>query len=330
MSEITADNELTRVTARRFLQLLVFASLAPIGFFLIAYPVLPARMTESSYQLLIFLSIAHVPITGFFWFDDRYRAHMNANPKTYYLTPALIIAACAFVPVTFGQAGANYLFLIYFAWLLWHYGKQNWGILCLFSIGTKSPMPTKLERYICNAAPVFGVMGAAASLSQASSFASILPALYWTGLAGSIAVAAATLYVVGQQLNKGTDRIRIAMTAIAGWFFLPTFLNAEFGVTSYATAHAVQYFVMMYALAADRKQRATVVRLIVITVLAVAGYFFANSFNNSALWGSAVLVGAAIGTGITMSHFFLDSRLWRLREPFQRGAVKESFDFLFR
>lgn len=82
---------------------------------------------------------------------------------------------------------------------------------------------------------------------------------------------------------------------------------------------------MMYALAADTKQRATVVRLIVITAAAIGGYFALTNLNQT----EPIIITTAIGTGITMSHFFLDSRLWRLREKFQRGAVKESFDFLF-
>lgn len=330
-STTSLDGALTRLTARRFLQLMIFVSIAPIAFFLIARPALPAQLTESSYQLLIFLAVAHVPITAFFWFDDRYREHINADWKTYYLIPAIIIASCALVPILFGTSGANYLFLVYFSWLLWHYGKQNWGILCLFSFGTKSPMPSASERHICTVAPIFGTLGALSGFTQVKDtiIASLLPALYWVGLTGTLAVTAATVFVVVRQLAKSIDPLRTAMTAVAGLFYLPTFVSAQYGVLAYATAHACQYFVMMYVMAGDRKQRATIARLIVITLLAIVGYYAVSSVNSSALWGEAVIVTVAIGTGITMTHFFLDSRLWRLREPFQRGAVKDSFAFLF-
>lgn len=313
-----------------FLALLLGASLAPIAFFLLLHPTLPAEVSGAGQQLLIFLAIAHVPITAFFWFDDRYRAHINANWRLYYLAPVGIIAAAGAVPLAFGSTGADYLFLFYFVWLLWHYGKQNWGILCLFSFGTKTSMPSKLHRWICNAAPVFGALGATAGLAQAQAFAPVLPLIYWAGAVGTAIVAAATLYAVSTELAEKLNWRRIVMTATCGLFFVPTFLSVHHGVLAYATAHACQYFVMMYALAADRKQRAIVLRLAAITVAAVGGYFVQLSFNDTAIWGQAVIVGTAIGTGITMSHFFLDSHLWRLREPFQRGAIKESFAFLFR
>jgi hypothetical protein len=33
--------------------------------------------------------------------------------------------------------------------------------------------------------------------------------------------------------------------------------------------------------------------------------------------------------GIVMTHFVLDAGIWRLREPFQRGYMRERFSFVF-
>lgn len=330
-NEIPVAQATGAVTARRFLILVLFVSIAPIVFFTFLHSALPGHFANAGLQLFGFLAVAHVPITLFFWIDPRYRAHINKSPMIYYGLPLSIIAGSAAIPLAFGRGGVAYLFLFYFVWLLWHYGKQNWGILCLFAVGTKSPMPTKLERWICNAAPVAGVMGGVAALAQAKSsvFSPILQILFFLGAAATSAVVIATIYVAAKQIKGGYPPLRIAMMAVCGLFFVPAFFNTGVGVLAYGSAHAAQYFVIMYALAADRKQKATALRLGSITLLAVVGFFAATSFNNAALWGAAAAVAAATIIGITISHFVLDSYLWRLREPFQRGAVKESFDYLF-
>ena len=43
-------------------------------------------------------------------------------------------------------------------------------------------------------------------------------------------------------------------------------------------------------------------------------------------WGFAAY-GAFLG--VVMAHFILDAGIWRLREPFQRGYMREKFYFVF-
>jgi hypothetical protein len=257
---------------------------------------------------------------------------MASDVGTYYGVPALIIGTATAVPLIFGAVGLTYLFIGYFVWLLWHYGRQNLGVLSLVSIGTKTPAPSKIERHLYDAACIAGLMGALATLPQAkeSVLAPVLNISYWVGLGMMVAIVAACTLVFFGNYRRGDTNQRLIMTALVSVFFVPSFLPTNFNVAAYAHAHALQYFVIMYTLAGDRQQGNLVIRLGALSLLAVVGYYISIWLNDKTLLGDWVTVGSAAGIGITMTHFFLDSRLWRLREPFQRAAVKESFSFLFK
>jgi hypothetical protein len=50
---------------------------------------------------------------------------------------------------------------------------------------------------------------------------------------------------------------------------------------------------------------------------------------DNSIWGAAEPFAAGIALGIVMAHFIIDAGVWKLRKPFQREAIKESFSFLF-
>jgi hypothetical protein len=332
-TSISGHKDARDAQAFGFVLLLIGVTAAPIAFFLIFSRWIDRfSLAANVYQVLVFLAVAHVPLTLFFWIDRRYRGYVNQHPAVFYGVPALIVVIAASMPVLFGASGAVYLFLAYFAWLLWHYGRQNWGLLCLCAVATKSPSPGALERWLFRIAPIGGILGAMPELAQTkeSALASVSGSLFALGIGITAVVAIGWLYLLAQQIHSRVHLGRMVISALLCLFFVPTFLNASYGVLAYATAHAAQYFVMMYTIAGDRKEGRWPVRMAALSVAAVIGYFLAMSMNDGGLWGDAVMITTAMGTGITMTHFFIDSRLWRLREPFQRQAIRQSFGFLFR
>jgi hypothetical protein len=47
------------------------------------------------------------------------------------------------------------------------------------------------------------------------------------------------------------------------------------------------------------------------------------------LSGSFALAFLALTYGITQAHFVIDAGLWKMKQPKQRAAILESYDFLF-
>ncbi len=119
------------------------------------------------------------------------------------------------------------------------------------------------------------------------------------------------------------------MTLAIGAFFAPVYLFGPIGMVVSGTAHAAQYAVVMAVLATDRRQGRPLFRVAAMLVVATIYLAFFVVLNDPKIVG-AWLIPAQVAAGlIVMWHYMIDAGLWRLRQPFQRDAVKESFPFLF-
>jgi hypothetical protein len=124
--------------------------------------------------------------------------------------------------------------------------------------------------------------------------------------------------------------LRLGFLLVGAAFFLPTYLfdSATSATLGYAVAHGLQYLVFMAVVGAKRKP---LVSLALMAAIGGAGAVLLNAGmvapDAGLPWGNA-LYGAFIGT--VMAHFVLDAGIWRLREPFQRGYMRERFSFVFQ
>ena len=119
-----------------------------------------------------------------------------------------------------------------------------------------------------------------------------------------------------------TNPLVLAFT-ILGWaFFLPTLVSTDelVGFWSYAIAHGAQYLIFMSVVSGNRKRGAVG---LAVLVLSFAAMYMGLSYLN----GSAR--GAAVYTGLVMSHFLIDAKVWRIREPLQRALIQDRFSFVF-
>src|SRR5690349_21722057 len=48
-------------------------------------------------------SVAHVGMTGFFWIDRRYSAHIASRPRIFYLAPAIVAAVSLGATISLGE-----------------------------------------------------------------------------------------------------------------------------------------------------------------------------------------------------------------------------------
>ena len=293
-----------------------------------------SKTVDNVFSLLLVLSAMHVALTLFFYTDRRYRVYFKENNRIFYYLPIFFILGTGLSYEILGKDNANYLFLMYHAWLVYHYGRQNYGLLCFATIGTGGKRVRKGERIILHLAPIAGILASMPLLGQAkkSIFAPYLDLFYATGLAIFVIVIGALVYVLVNNLRYRTNLWHSAFLVTLSLFYLPTFLsdNHMAGFMSYAIAHALQYFVFMYYLAADQKQGSTHARLFTLVGVAIAGWVTIWIFRDADLWGAFDQLAAGIGLGIVMAHFVVDAGTWKLSRSFQRSAVQDSFHFLFK
>jgi len=290
---------------------------------------------DSALRTIIVLNFVganfHVASTGWFYTDPKMRSHFRAHPLRYFVVPALLVlggaAAFQFMP-----AARGYLLALFFSWQLWHYQKQNVGLLSFVAAGTGSGPSSIWERRTLMVAAVAGILGFF-SLNRIglSSLAPEFTALHRLGMLLYLAIPVLLVVAVIKVPALRTNRLRLVFLLLGASFFLPTFLfDDQISATmGYAIAHGLQYLVFMGVVAVAR--RPAFASLAMLAGLSTLGALLLNAAvaapDTSTLSWRFAIYGAFVG--IVMAHFVLDAGIWRLRERFQRGYMRERFAFVF-
>lgn len=323
----------TRTAWPLFLIAAAAATLLPLAIVPWAHHLAPD--SESALRLLIILNFIganfHVATTGWFYADAEMRPHFHAHPWRYFVIPAALIAGSAlafeFVPASL----RGWLLLGFLSWQLWHYQKQNVGLLSFVAAGTGSGPLSVWERRTVMLSAVAGILGffslnpvGLPGWSEAFARAHELGGIVY--LLSPIALAITIVKVPTLRSHP----LRLGFLLIGAAFFLPTFLfdNATSATLGYAIAHGLQYLVFMGVVAMKRRP---LVSLAVMAAIGASGAVLLNAgimAPDTGLARGNALYGAFIGT--VMAHFVLDAGIWRLREPFQRGYMRSRFSFVFR
>jgi hypothetical protein len=317
-----------------FLALVSLATLFPFAALPYAQHVIPGTQTAQSLVVaLIFVGANfHVAATGWFYTDATMRSHFRARPLRYLVVPGLLIAGSAAL-FQFGPPVLRaYLLAAFFCWQLWHYQKQNVGLLSFVAAGTDGVSLSIWERRTLMLAAVAGILGffSIAKIGL-SGLAPELARLHQVGAAVYLLVPVALGVAVAKNPALRTNRLRLAFLVLGSLFFLPTFLfsDALSATLSYAVAHGLQYLVFMGVVSVGRRN--PIASVITLLGMATVGTFALNAAIlapdiSDFAWGFAAY-GAFLG--VVMAHFVLDAGIWRLREPFQRGYMREKFYFVF-
>ena len=151
----------------------------------------------------------------------------------------------------------------------------------------------------------------------------------WLGAAVYLALPVALGIAIAKVPALRTNRLRLAFLLIGASFFVPTFVfgDQRSALVGYAVAHGLQYLVFMGVVSAGRPKPGFSLALLlgIATMGAVllnAAMDLEDKPHGFALYGAFL--------GVVMAHFVLDAGIWRLREPFQRGYMRERFYFVFQ
>ncbi|MBI1392424.1 MAG: hypothetical protein GC152_06745 [Alphaproteobacteria bacterium] len=341
MSEIGSVDraQSMRLSDRSLFQWLI--ALATLGSPLFMVAVAPHREASTSLDdllgfMLVFSSM-HVALTAYFFVNEDYRNHLMARNVYYLWLPALVIAGAGASVLFLQYTGKVYLTVFYHAWLLFHYGRQNFGVLSFIGISSKSGKALRSERIALHLAPIGGILGAHALLPEFDRTA-FGPYLAQSVLLGKLFTAGALLsaaIAIAHHVRAGASAWRIVMIAMLSAFYLPTFFFDNYlqAVMSYALAHALQYFVFMYFLAAGDPDRSPNRSLFILGACGVIGWAALLATRERTLWQGLspemdrFMVGAALG--VVMWHFIVDAGVWRLSDAWFRERCFRRFAFLF-
>lgn len=344
----TAMDTRPHALRQRFLFALLLSTWLPMLFFLsVAHLETTSFSIRSMKSVFLFLGTAHVPAT-FFFYADRNFSHIVRQHKARYLYFPLALTIGTGLLVAFSSTRVQaYLFLIFWAWQAFHYGRQNLGIYSFASIAQTATAPAKLEKVAIDLATCCGILGTFRVLADSGNpdYPNLLiDYLYKFGLSSFVAVIIFGVYVYARNFRQTT-----LLKSIFFWtlvlFFLPVYLSKDINVTflSYAIAHGLQYIIFMgiVSMAAEQTERARARRyqnaLKLIGLMILLGLLFYNadalrSFET--IKQNALLVrcfdflfGAVLGA--TMAHFVIDAGAWRLSKLPQREYMTRSFGFIF-
>src|SRR5258708_25248855 len=144
-----------------FLTLLTVVTLFPF----LLVPVVAHFVPEGSpalylYGLIIFISTNfHVASTGWFFTDREMLSHFRSHPLRYGIVPGALILANAAAFQLLDPEVSNYISLTFVAWLLWHYQKQNVGLLSFIAAGTDGTSLSHWERHTLALTALAGIAG---------------------------------------------------------------------------------------------------------------------------------------------------------------------------
>lgn len=346
-SDAVADTR-PHAARQRFLFALLLSTWIPMLFFIsIAHLETTYFSIKGMKTLFLFLGTAHVPATLFFYTDRNFSHIIKQHTARYIYFPLLLTIGAGLLVAFSNQTTQAYLFLTFWAWQAFHYGRQNLGIYSFASIAQATGAPAKLEKLAIDLATWCGILGTFRILGMGVApeyLRGALDYLYQFGMFGYVAVIIFSLYVYARNFQRTTW-----LKSIFFWtlilFFLPIYLSNDINVTflSYAIAHGLQYIIFMgiVSLNTERSEKARAVSyrnaLKLLGLLLIVGLIFFQSgplrtygfvkTSGWLVWSFDFLFGAVLGA--TMAHFVIDAGAWRLSQLPQREYMTKSFGFIF-
>jgi hypothetical protein len=318
-----------------FLALISLATLFPFAIAPLVVHVVPSDSSViGAYAILGFLGANfHVASTGWFYTDREMRSHFRAKPVRYIVIPGIIVLANVVAFYFFDSTVRIYIVFAFICWLLWHYQKQNVGLLSFIAAGTDRAPLSVWERRTLILSAIAGILGAFSVIQFGSAkLSAVFAPLHQIGAAIYLTlVPVAFCIAMARNPMLRTNRLRFVFFLIGTLFFLPTYIfsDAVSAVGGYTLAHGLQYFVFMSFVSADKQ--GWIASFAKLFIIAACGGLLLNCASDASAWLAPPYSSAIYGVfiGLVMAHFILDAGIWRLREPFQRGYMRKKFDFIF-
>jgi hypothetical protein len=335
-----------RETGKRvFLLSLLLSTWIPMAFFIfIGQSGVVSFSLEQIKIVLLFLGGAHVQASLFFYTDRDFRQQISENKIRYVYLPIILIIGSGLIFAIASTTIQAYLFLFYWAWQAYHYGRQNVGIYSFASLAQKQGPPQKSERLAlelatyCGILGTFKVMGTGVVPVYLQGFFDFL---YRLGYFSYLALFIFGIYAYVKNIRHTTLTKTLFFLTLL-FFFYPIYLsnNILVAFSSYAIAHGLQYIIFMMVVSVNAERETVrltirnVFKLMLLTLLVgfafyrVADLKGLEFIKQQALLARSLdfLVGAVFGA--TMAHFVIDAGAWRLSKAAPRAYMVKRFGFI--
>lgn len=316
---------------RDFLAALGVASLLPLIALSFGRVLHSPHVDQANFALAFAATVFHVALTPFFYFEPQFRHLRRTHVLRFFWVPACLCAVTSAV-VFFVPNSLPSVLVFFFAWQLYHFQRQNVGVLAFVSSCLKVRRTTRLEHVAIELGAFAGVAGfLAIGGVPARAIADFSGLSFSTGLVAQVAAIGLALIAWGIRLrDEGWSWFgpwHILVTSFfAGTFVVP---ELRFAFGTYAYAHGLQYLLFMYLVSMSRGRALRRLSPLSLTLCGLAGSLLLSILANRArfAWTNDAVYGVYLG--LVMSHFVVDSLVWRLSEPAQRDYARRAFAFVW-
>ncbi|MBT3813679.1 MAG: hypothetical protein HOE45_12200 [Gammaproteobacteria bacterium] len=343
-----------------FITFLLLATALPF----IAGPILRSVYSGSDvaqqlFYLLLMAGGYHQVASVYLYFDDDAKKIINQHTWYFYFWPLMIASSIMLFYLLDNLSLESYLLQIYAMLTIYHYQKQNIGVYSLLapSVGFGRMLP--IERGLIMGGALVGMLvftwpidrslfqGTVLSTYKDSFEAASLILLCALTLYTSYFACKNYLFIAAAQRQY----LRAALLLSLVTFFWPMFIvqDKQTAFFMYATAHGLQYyvFIAIASVNGDKIQKLLQTEhvkgvlfrhfnlILFIALTALSAYIWKQLylinpppiFNFSDTEIKRAIFGLA--SSISLIHYWIDGRIWKIRHDDSRIFMRSKFQFLF-
>lgn len=344
----------------KFIILLLLATITPF----IAGPLIRSVYSSSDiaqqlFYLMLMIGGYHQVASVYLYFDSDAKKIINRHKWYFYFWPLMIAASIMLFYLVDNLWLESYLLQAYAMLTIYHYQKQNIGVYSLLApaIGAGRMLP--IERGLIMGGAIVGMLVFTwpidRTLFQGTILSTYKDSVTTFSLILLCLLTLYTIYYVSKNylFIQATQRqySRSALLLVLVTFFWPMFIieDKQTAFFMYATAHGLQYyvFIAIASLNGDKVQHLlkaehikgvlfryyNLILFIVLTVLSAYIWKQLYLIDPPALfnYSDAEIKRAIFGlaSSISLIHYWIDGRIWKIRHDDSREFMRSKFQFLF-
>jgi hypothetical protein len=242
--------------------------------------------------------------------------HEIATPVRLIWTPVGLIVLLAAVAGATTPSLFAWVLLPSFGWQLWHFQKQNLGVVALAATSRGLPSPTGPQRRVLAAVATAGI--AAVSSRPELIQVHLNPHLGWLfPVAAGVFVGSVLMSSLTFTSHPDPVYVTAYLTVLVVWIPLFVFRSPYAAIAGLTIAHGFQYLLLVATVTLGGHRslpRGRAMFGLAALLLAIgAGLSVASHLHAASGPGPRALYGAYLG--LVVSHFVVDAAVWRLRDP---------------